>query len=309
MLTCACGARFEVEESLAGQEVLCPECQQPLKVPAREKGPLLTSGYALASIVLALVGAFTLLGTFLAVILGAVALVQISRNRERLTGAGFAVFGIVLGLVFTGLTLFSFTTTNLFGLSDWMRERTTAEEVDTSGPLEVMVAAKGFVITRPTTKWGRVPNNRSSDPLMSDLQRNLDLLLEQVARNAFIDVRRQPVKGFVDLEQYEHDVLAEFTQHQPANPLDDDDDDFPQQLTRVTSHQSRRLAAAPEGVEGREMTVEVRRNGQPWRFLIRLYRQGNGPVYIVRAYAHKRRFDLVQAEVQAALDSFHIWPR
>ena len=29
-LTCDCGARFELEEALAGQSVSCPECQQVL---------------------------------------------------------------------------------------------------------------------------------------------------------------------------------------------------------------------------------------------------------------------------------------
>src|SRR4051812_13283476 len=52
-LTCACGARFEVEDTLAGQEVSCPECQQPLKAPALQRVPLRTSGFALASAQLA----------------------------------------------------------------------------------------------------------------------------------------------------------------------------------------------------------------------------------------------------------------
>src|SRR5262245_8864590 len=104
-LTCACGARFELEDTLAGQEVACPECQQPLKAPTLRTVPLRTSDYALASFILALIGAFTLVGTLAAVVLGVLGLVNVSRHRERVTGAGFAIFGIVAGSFFTVLTV------------------------------------------------------------------------------------------------------------------------------------------------------------------------------------------------------------
>ncbi len=121
MLTCACGARFEVDDTLAGQEVLCPECQQPIKAPALDRPPQVTSGWALASVVLALVGAFTVLGTVLAAVLGFYALLHIARNRQRVSGAGLAVFGICLGVLFTGLTVFALTTSDLFGLESLVR--------------------------------------------------------------------------------------------------------------------------------------------------------------------------------------------
>src|SRR5262245_13070273 len=96
-LSCSCGARFEVEETFAGQEVACPECQTSLKAPLPHCVPRRTSGLAVASVILAVAGAFTLIGTLLAVVLGAAALVSIARHRERLAGAGYAVFGIVWG--------------------------------------------------------------------------------------------------------------------------------------------------------------------------------------------------------------------
>src|SRR5262245_30616347 len=100
LLTCDCGARFEVEELLAGQEVSCPECQHALQVPARPTPPR-TNLLALASVVLCLLGAFTILGTLAAAVLGVLAIVQINRDREHLTGTGFALFGIIGGLGFT----------------------------------------------------------------------------------------------------------------------------------------------------------------------------------------------------------------
>src|SRR5689334_20533062 len=113
-LSCPCGATFEVAESFAGQTVHCPECQAALRAPAPSRGPLRTSGWAIASLVLALIGAFTVLGTVVAVLCGLVALVSVGRSGGRLAGAGLAVFGIILGTLFTGLTLFAYSTGELF---------------------------------------------------------------------------------------------------------------------------------------------------------------------------------------------------
>jgi hypothetical protein len=306
MLTCACGTRFEVDASLAGQEVLCPECQQPVKAPAAERPPLVTSGWALASVLLALIGAFTILGTVVAVLLGLIALVSIARHRDRLTGAGFAVFGICLGILFTILTVVAFNAADVFGLESWMRERTMARKIDRSGPLEVVQGSKGFAITRPTEKWGQVENNTSDDPAVGMFQDNLDLLLMQLPRHAFIDVRTLHNPPVRNLDQGESEVLAEFEARQPRNPFEDEND------FRAATH-VRRLGGsrlpARDGMDGRAVEVELRCAGKSWLALIRLYRRGNGRIYVVRAYAPKRRFEEVRGELETALNSFRILGR
>jgi hypothetical protein len=309
MLTCACGTRFEVDDSLAGQEVLCPECRQPVQAPTAARAPRVTSGWALASVLLALIGAFTVLGTLLAVLLGLIALVSISRHRDRVAGVGFAVFGICLGVLFTVLTVVALNASDVFGLEAWMRERNMGKNLDTSGPLEVVQGGKGFAITRPTEKWGQVRNNESDDAAVSEFQDNLDLLLMQIPRHAFIDVRALPGGRFRTLDQCEADILAEFeTQRQPRNPFDEDDDFGPAARPRRLGE--RRLEAR-DGMEGRQLEVEVRCAGKPWHFLIRLYRsgRGRGRVYVVRAYAPQRRFGDVRSELETALDSFRILRR
>jgi hypothetical protein len=307
MLTCACGARFEVDDTLAGQEVLCPECQQPLKAPALERPSQVTSAWALASVVLALVGAFTIVGTVAAIICGVIGLASIARNRQRVTGAGFAVFGMCLGVLFTGLTVFALSTTDLLGLDTWVREHNMAEQVDTSGPMEVVLGAKGFAITRPTEKWGQVVGNQSDDPVVSGLQLDRDLLLMQVARYAFIDVRAVPHGQFVSLDQCQDDILAQLDTRRQPNLFDEDDEGF-QPALHARLQGNRRLPDK-DGAEAREMEVEVRGSGQPWRFVIRLYRRGNGSIYIVRAYTQGRRFALIEGELKTALDSFRLLPR
>ncbi len=307
MLTCACGTRFEVDDSLAGQEVLCPECQQPLKAPAVERPPRVTSAWALASVLLALVGAFTVLGTLVAIVLGLIALVSIARHRERVTGAGFAVFGICLGVLFTVLTVVALSAADVFGLETWLRERTLSQKIDTSGPLEIVQGIKRFAIARPSEKWGQVQDNQSDDSAVGDFQDNLDLLLMQIPRHAFIDVQVVPAGPFQTLDSCTAEVLAEFEkQHHPRNPFDDDEDFRADPRLRRLSDQ--RLDAK-DGMEGRHLEIEVRCAGKPWRFLIRLYRRGKGSVYVVRAYAPRRRFDEIRDELQSALDSFRILHR
>jgi hypothetical protein len=305
MLTCACGARFEVDDTLAGQEVLCPECQQPLKAPALERQPRITSGWALASVVLALVGAFTVIGTLAAIVTGFVALVHVSRNRQRVTGTGFAICGIALGILLTGLTVFAFSANELFGLGGWLRERTSTQEIDTSGPLEIVLGAKGFAITRPTEKWGQVKNNQSDDPLVAGLQSDCDLLLMQVARNAFIDVRRQPAGNFMNLDQCQDDILTELGGSGQPNLFDEDD---VRPFQKARGHNIKTLPLA-DGTEGREMLVDVRRAGQPWRFIVRTYRRANGTIFIARAYVRANRYAQTENELRKALDSFRLLPR
>src|SRR2546423_14593459 len=98
-LTCACGARLEIDDKFAGQPINCPDCQRALQAPAAQAagGGRRTSGLALASILLALIGAFTIVGTLAAAVLGVVALLRIARKRHPPARRGHAFAGILLG--------------------------------------------------------------------------------------------------------------------------------------------------------------------------------------------------------------------
>jgi hypothetical protein len=316
-LTCDCGARFEVEDTLAGQEVTCPECQAPLKAPALQRLPLRTSGFALASVILALVGAATLVGPVAAVVLGVTALVSIARNPQRVAGVGFAAFGIVAGVAFTALDLLAFTRTELLGFGGWVNERRLAGQIDTGGPLEVEVRAKGFALTRPSDKWGQVRDGGLEDPLVALFQEGRDLLLVQPRRYAFVDVRvvESGNTKFLGLDECREIVLDEFRPPQPqaggprGGLVDDDDDPQP-----FRPHVSARLARQPTPLpnlgdfRGQELLVEVRGAGgkKLLQFLIRMYKKTNGPLYIVRAYTQQRHYPALEGELRKALDSFRI---
>src|SRR5436305_11951345 len=119
-LKCTCGVRLDVPENFAGQQLTCPDCQHPIAVPRADPALIKTSGLALASLLLALVGAFTILGTVLAVVLGTLALVHIRRRPEAVTGKGYAVAGMALGIVLTAATLIAYSSAERLGLRNLM---------------------------------------------------------------------------------------------------------------------------------------------------------------------------------------------
>jgi hypothetical protein len=303
-LTCACGARFELDDTFAGQEVHCPDCQQKLQAPGLS-GPAAarrTSDWALASMVLALLGAFTVIGTVIAVLCGVVALVLIGRYRDRVSGAGFAMFGIIAGLVFTTLTVFALASGDLFGLGAMMRERNFADQIDRSGPDEVLRPNQGFAMTRPSRKWGVAIGNTVEDPFFAILQGGQgppDLLLVQPTIYAFVDVHRfsGQVRSLTQLKDYVEDDLLRAAGGRRNEPF---------RIDKVEVTQSREL---PGDVgQAREVEVDVKCGGQSWKMIVRHYQIDAGRAFLVRAYTQKRFFEKNKAELLKALDSFHVLP-
>jgi hypothetical protein len=296
-LSCSCGAQFEIEETLAGQTILCPECQQPLPAPRTTATTVRTSGLALTSAVCALVLAFTGIGTILAVFLGLLALVSIGRNRGRLAGTGFAVFGIVWGVLFTGLFAFAVIRGEIFGIGDLVRERFLSGQVDYSGPLEVRPPGKGFSITRPTPRWGI-----AKDKLAKEAGPESDLVLVQVAQDAYVDVTVE--QNWMTLDGMRAEMLRRFRQTR----MDVGDDPFERALrpTAVSVRHDQRLQDV-DGVERAELLLDVKVAGNWFTFLVRLVRPARGgQVYIIRSWAHRNRFRKMESELRSVLDSFRV---
>lgn len=322
-LTCACGARFELEDTLAGQTITCPECQQPLKAPILLKPSVRTSNLALASMVLALVGAFTLVGTAVAVLLGLMALVDIRRNRDKLAGVGMALFGILAGIGLTTLTAFALFGGEVFGFAGSFREAMLADQVDTTGALEIIDRTAGFAITRPSRKWGVVLTREIEDPFVRGLlHKDADLLLVQTARYVFLDVRSEQVnpRKLNAVDSLQQRVLAEF-EAKPEDLLEDmnprgfpdrrpaaQDDPENAFRPRGCTNLSTTPFAVPGG-EGRELRLDVKVAGKNWAFLIRLINNGSGRLYVVRVFAPtKKAFKSAAGEITQILDSFRPLP-
>jgi hypothetical protein len=297
-LSCPCGANFEVEDTFAGQTVRCPECQAALKAPALRRGPLRTSGLAVASMVLALVGAFTVVGTLAAVLCGLAALVSIGRSGGRRAGVGFALFGVIAGILFTGLTLFAYSTGELFGVGDQVRERVLGGRVDYSGPLEIVRPDQGYKITRPSEKWGV-----AKPELARELENTGNLLLVNAAKDAYVDVSvmSSPGRGIDALRQ---DVVKSFEDAERKGPAKGEED--MRRILSVKVRDSRRVDG-PEGYEVGELVLDVRMPGQSLTYLIHVVKKPKAArAYLVRSWTGRRRYPQEEADLRKVIDSFRI---
>jgi hypothetical protein len=289
-LSCPCGAAFEVEDTFAGQGIACPDCGAALRVPLPRPPQLRTSGFAVASVVLALVGAFTVVGTAVAAVLGAVALASIARHRDRLSGAGFAVLGIVLGVGLTAVTGFAFSRGEVF---DRLREQAAAGQVDRTGPMEVVRPRDGYAITRPSPAWGV-----ATAEYAQALDAGDDLVLANPARSAFIEVSVQSA-GRQTLDQFRESFLGGYRAAAPG------------QRARFTDFSLRETKRLPplDGAEVMEVVFDVKLLGQSLTYQARLVKPRAGAtVYAVVAWAHKRRLEQIEPEVRRGLDSFRLLP-
>jgi hypothetical protein len=295
-VSCACGARFDVADTFARQTVSCPDCAAPVVVPAPERLPLRTSGYAVASVVLALIGMFTVVFTAAAVVLGFVALVSIGRNRHSVTGNGYAVFGIVLGVVFTGLTLLALTHDEIF---DSVREQINAREYDFSGPLEIVRPREGFAITRPSPRWGVAQASAGADVADEGL-----IVLGHPRTETLIQVMAEGVAPQQTIERCRDDWLASLQDTNRQWVLGHKN--VPVHASAVTLRESR-LLPSPDGVQAAEVLVEFKLAGHPMTYLARLVkRSGSDQVFVVTGLAQQRRFAEVEADVRKALESFRV---
>jgi hypothetical protein len=297
-LTCDCGTRFEVEDTFAGQNVSCPECHGFLKAPAQARQPMRTSGYALASAISALLLMFTGVGTVLAVLLGLIGLVSIARHRDRLAGAGYAYFGIVWGLLFTGLTLVAYSTGELFGLGEGFRERLRGGQVERGGPLEVVREKEGFAITRPSERWGV-----AKPELLQELEMDDRLMLVNAGKDSYLDVSVGSI-GRQTLTQYKDQVVNSY-----RDGLEDQlfkGKGGPAFKRGFKLRESRRLKPLGDAAV-EEVLLDVRYMGQPMTFLIRVIQEKDSDrVYIARGWSQARRYPQVQPEVEKAMDSFRL---
>ena len=293
-LTCHCGARFEVEETFAGQELTCPQCQAPVKAPALAQGAVRTSYLAIASLVLSLVGAFTIVGTVVATLLGAIAIVRIQRHRHQLAGMGYAVAGILFGVVFTALLVFAVTTGEIFGIGEELRQRQLTGRVRDDPELEVVQkGAEGFSITRPSHDWAI-----AKDELKRDLKvQDVALVLVHKRRDITVDIETLG-QLFESADRYA-DELLEGYRHQGR----DDPEKILPKISDVKLRQKTTLANK-NGAERVEMVVDMRVLGQPWTSLIRVVKSSEGHIFVISARAHVRVFKQSEDDVRRMMESF-----
>lgn len=309
-LTCECGARFEIDDTLAGAATTCPECRQAVPVittgPPRPRIAVL----ALFSLVLAMTGVLSSVGAVAAVVVGTLALLQIARPQPRLTGRQYAAAGIVLGSVCAVLTPLVVRSGATTPLATWLGTRLLAARTDPAASWPMTTVDGGCRLARPSAEWVRLRGGRGCDPAVDDLQTNRDVVLAHRRRRAYLDLARDAANHPPTLAEYQTVLLAALPTRSPL--LAAEDDTFAA-LANLEPWQvgSQRGLPLVGGYAGYEWSVEFARGGRTWRMLARIWRKKgdkNATLYVARAYAPARLFPTIEAEVLTALDHVQLTP-
>ncbi len=306
-LTCTCSARLEVDEKFTGQTITCPDCQSPIHVPkGDDTEPVRTSSLALASVGLALVGAFTVFGTLLAIFLGVAAWLIIRQNPDRLAGKSYALTGIVLGSLFTIISLFAFSSAELFGLDTIFRQQQWAGMLDYEGDLTIERPTEGFRITRPSQEWG-VLRNPPKNPFEVELQ---DFMMVNPDKAAHVFCLPIEVEGNPTLDECETRGLRVFKSLELRNS-----NLIRSKFPTVHLQNKRNRRQVIKGNQAFiEVTIDKVYRGQEKTFLFRVIKKqnslrGDDLIYVVAGGTAKARFRELKGEIKGILDSFQFVDR
>jgi hypothetical protein len=298
-LSCACGARLEIDEKFAGQEISCPDCQRSLSVPPLPKPPSTTSGLALASFLLALIGAFTIVGTLAAMVCGFLALRAIERSPQPLGGKYLARAGLIMGGVFMLLTVAAFFTMERFGLDGLLRSLELAGSIEYGDVMTLHTNSPtggGFAMERPSLAWGKLKSSNTAAPDGGD---NLqDLTLFNVWEDAQIVCLGKWFDRKMPLETCRQEGLAMFQNCRLVKMLAR----VPQQAPPPPVGDMRELRQLADS-DIQEFYLDLRLGGIDRTFLVRVLRDGS-QIYVVAGGARKKRFGKLEEQLQAAVEKF-----
>ncbi len=292
-VTCSCGARLELDDKFAGKAVPCPDCQQPLntKLVADERGQVPISGLALTSLILALVGGCTVVGSLAAIVVGYFAMRQIAREPERFGGLNFARAGMIAGGVFTLLTLGALMSSDAFGVDSLLREFRHAAELDykteQGGQFKIQQPNRDhdFLIQRPSAAWAKLkPKGEDTDLLT----------LVNLREDAHLVCLSMP-------EQDEEAALDKAAERFRASGLFKDLN-RPEAKAPTPEAEPRKV---PENKN--ELILDVRVGNFDRTFLLRVVKaQKGGDLFLLAAGTRKGRFGRIVDDVRRAFDKFQV---
>jgi hypothetical protein len=246
---------------------------------------------------LALVGAFTVVFTLIAVFFGACALLAIHRQPERLAGAGYAMFGIISGLAFTVLSLFLYSNAELLPVDGLLETGVVSSQLDYAGEREVSLPAKKFAITRPNAHWGV-----AKESLVQQMEADCDIMLVNPRKQAYVQATLIELDG-QSADEFVDDVIKWYKEELPNGR--------PVWEPRASGFKlrARRKLPPENGMQVTELVVELHVSGQDLTYVDRIIQaEGRDLVFRVRGWAPRRRFGQMEAEIRRALDSFRILP-
>ncbi len=284
-LTCSCGARLEIDDKFAGQVIPCPDCQKPLNTtpePAERDVPV--SGLALTSLILALVGAVTVVGSVAAVVVGYLAQRQIARAPDKVAGLNFARAGMILGGVFTLLTLGALLSSEVLGVDALLREYLYAGELDynaDAGGFYRVTRSKDDPVglQRPSAAWAKLkpPPNQKDLLTLVNLWEDAHLVCLEVREETVQAAKEKAAEVFRGSDLY-HTLSRGAHEPSPepeAKPVPNSDD----------------------------LSLDVRLGGYERTFLLRVVKLGPD-LYLLAGGARHNRFPRVAGELRKSFDSF-----
>jgi Domain of unknown function (DUF4190) len=296
-IDCSCGAHLEIDDKFAGQTIQCPDCQRALEAPTAEQVRLRTSGFALASLILALIGALTVVGSIMAVILGAIGLRSIARHPDRLTGNGYAVAGMALGVIFTALGLFAYFKVELIGLDRLLREQQWASKLEFGEQMEV--SDSGVTMVRPSKNWGVFRDRRRSDNAF--VQPAGDALILVDVRDDAHAIGFAIAKGPLledNAQVYRERALKEFLRSELAHQLARKRVDGPLPEVKVVSNLKGADAKDPQ-----ELLLDVKLGKHLRTFIMKII-PSQGDLLVVAAGARKNRFEALEGQLRQIVNNF-----
>ena len=310
-ITCSCKAQLEIDEKFAGQTITCPDCNQSLEIPAPEKLTIRTSGLALTSLMLALVGACTVVGTVAAVVVGVFGVLQIRKHPDKISGKEYAYAGIALGGFFTLISLFAYSPFELFGVDNLLQQSQWIGRLSYPEKLEVELPREGFKIKRPNKQWGVLRDTVSDD---SGSVKPEHTLLVEPTKGLYVyclvaKVGAAETQGWEQAREYAHKVFKGI--HLDRGKIREGLRD----VDLTEGEGDRRLPDVNKGyTSGHEMYVEKTYKGRTKKFVVRLIRNEKNEekgleskiLYILAAGCDKNSFEANETELREVLDSFEV---
>lgn len=298
-LQCICGAKLEIDEKFAGQPINCPDCNRELVAAPPARPPERTSGWASASLVVALAGAFTVLGSLAAVALGALALKQIARSPEPLGGRRLAQAGMILGGAFTVVTL------GLLWFAEYLPLRGVLRTIEWAGKLQypddlTVPFSRGgedfgerFTVKRPTRRWGKVSSDVYKNP---NAEVTDDMVLVNPWEDAYVVCLTKNLDAALDKEARENEAKDRFEQSQLVKEI----------LGRGQKPATKILEPRKSlNGEDSELLFEVELAGVSRLFLVHVLKDG-AKIRVIAGGVRKHRFTRLEPELRAAVESFKV---
>lgn len=296
-LICTCGARLEIDDKFAGQTILCPDCHKQLETRPPPPKPARTSGWALASLMLALIGAFTVIGPVLAMLCGWVSLRQQERFPAKVGGKNYAWSGIILGGCFFVLSLGALWSAEVFGIDGLMREIEWASKVDY--PPDLVVKGNDFSVTRANESWGILKHvgREISEEAQSD-----DRILVRPRVDAQVGCMTIEVHEREEPDVHLERALQRFLNSELVALLGN----FQGKAPKLTPEaRDKKKIEGPKGAMIQEMTVDLKLGGYPRTFLFRVIKVDHlFKINVIVGGTRRQRFARLEPELRKMLESY-----